>query len=61
MSGRKKRLRRGIESIKEQIEAHERKLEDARRQGKIGLEEYYEKEIESMKLAMAKKHRTLEK
>ncbi len=45
MTNRKKRLKRGIESLKEQIEIHEEKKEQAHDKGKIELENYYEKEI----------------
>lgn len=45
MTNRKKRLKRGIESLKEQIEIHEEKKEQAHDEGKIELENYYEKEI----------------
>ena len=47
MVKRKKRLERGIESLKEQIEIHEQKREDAIAQGKLELADYYGKEIES--------------
>lgn len=61
MSKRKKRAKKGIESIRKQIEIHEAKLEDARSRGNIALAEYYEKEIGSMKAALAKKQRVLRK
>jgi hypothetical protein len=38
-----------------QIDLHEKKLEDAKKSGSIGLEEYYEKEIENLRLAAARK------
>ncbi|MEK6895780.1 MAG: hypothetical protein AABX48_04645 [Nanoarchaeota archaeon] len=45
---REKRLERGIKSIEEQIKLHEEKREEAKKNGKIELEGYYEKEIESL-------------
>lgn len=61
MPKRKKRLRKGIESIRSQVETHRKKLEEARKLGNIGLAGYYEKEIESMVSALEKKKRMLGK
>ena len=55
MSKRRKRAKKGIDSIRKQIEIHSEKLQDARKKGNIFLAEYYEKEIESMKAALTKK------
>ena len=48
-------------SIDKQIELHKQKLDDAIKDGNIGLADYYEKEIESMKLAAEKKKMQLNK
>jgi len=61
MPKRKKRLRKGIESIREQIELHKEKLKAAERSGNIGLTDYYEKEIESLESAIRKKRSFLTK
>lgn len=61
MVKRKKRLERGIESLKEQIEIHEQKREDAIAQGKLELADYYEKEIESKTGTKKKKEGQLKK
>jgi len=59
MPKRKKRLRKGIESIREQIELHKEKLKAAEKSGNIGLSDYYEKEIESLESAIRKKQSAL--
>ena len=61
MASRKKRLKKGIESIKKQIELHEEKKTKAERGGNIELVDYYEKEIESKKRDKKEKERMLEK
>ncbi len=61
MVKRKKRLERGIESLKEQIEIHEQKREDAIAQGKLELADYYEKEIESKTETKKKKEGQLKR
>ncbi len=45
MTNRKKRLKKGIESIEKQIELHKEKLENTIKSGNIDLEGYYKKEI----------------
>jgi|TARA_B100001971_G_scaffold17488_2_gene13592 peptide subunit release factor 1 (eRF1) len=47
MVKRKKRLKKGIESLKKQIEFHEDKLEEAERKKDENLVRYYEKEIKA--------------
>tara|TARA_B100002003_G_C13967457_1_gene468321 strand:+ start:161 stop:349 length:189 start_codon:yes stop_codon:yes gene_type:complete len=47
MVKRKKRLKKGIESLKKQIEFHEDKLEEAERKKDESLVRYYEKEIKA--------------
>lgn len=59
MANRKKRLKKGIESIEEEIEKHQEKREKAIEEGKIELSDYYGKEIESLKRAKNKKEKML--
>lgn len=61
MPGRKKRLKKGIESVREQIGVHEEKLEKAKKAGNIGLAEYYEKEIRGLRLALGRKQGIIDK
>lgn len=55
MTNRKKRLKKGITSLKEQIEYHREKREQAEREGNIELEEYYRKEIKHLENAVERK------
>ena len=55
MPKRKKRLKKGIQSIEEQIEKHKEKLEQAIEEGKIELANYYEKEIKTFSKNKEKK------
>jgi hypothetical protein len=61
MTKRSKRLKKGIESIGEQIELHKKKMKAAQESGNIGLVDYYEKEIDSMEAALKKKQSILSK
>ena len=61
MVNRKKRLKKGIESIEEQIKIHEEKRQKALKEDKLELVEYYDKEIEQKKKDKAEKERLLEK
>lgn len=61
MVKRKKRLKKGIESLQEQILLHEQKQRDAESQGKIELVEYYKKEISSKEKDKLKKQLQLDK
>lgn len=61
MASRKKRLKKGIESLKKQIELHEEKKKKAEVEGNIELVDYYEKEIESKRRDKEEKERMLEK
>jgi hypothetical protein len=45
---RKKRLEKGIESIKEQIELHKAKLKKAEEEGQEELMDYYYKELNNL-------------
>lgn len=58
---RKKRLEKGIESLKEQIELHENKLEKAKEEGMEELVNYYEKEIRQKADELKKKKDILDK
>ena len=61
MTNRKKRLKKGIESLQEQIELHLEKKEVAENEGKIDLVGYYEREIEAKKETKRKKEEILKK
>jgi hypothetical protein len=61
MVKRKKSLKKGIISIKKQIEIHENKRERARDEGDLDLEKYYEKEIESLKKEKKRKKKLVER
>ncbi len=50
----KKRSKKGIESLENQINAHKEKLKKAQEKGDIGLANYYEKEIEQFERAKEK-------
>jgi len=58
---RKKRLEKGIDSLKEQIKIHEEKKKQAEEAGLPELVGYYEKEIEAKEKDMKKKKEILEK
>jgi len=59
MVNRKKRLRKGIESIEKQIKLHEEKKERAHEKDKIELEEYYKWEIKTLENEREKKKKFL--
>lgn len=61
MTSRKKRLKKGIESLKKQVEIHEKKLKEAVDKDYIELVEYYEKEIKAKKRDIEKKERLLKR
>jgi len=58
---RKKRLKKGIESLKEQIAIHKEKKKQAEEADLLELVKYYEKEITSKKEAMEEKKEILDK
>ena len=58
---RKKRLEKGIESLKEQIEIHEEKKKKAEEADMGELVGYYEKEIHSKEKALKEKKELLDK
>ncbi len=57
----KKRLKKGIESLKEQIEIHEKKRKMAEGEGNIELEDYYKRELEAKKKDIERKEELLKK
>lgn len=61
MTNRKKRLKKGIDSLTKQIEFHEQKLKKAEQENNFELAGYYKKEIISKKKDMEEKERLLEK
>jgi hypothetical protein len=61
MANRKKTLEKGVESLEREIKLHEEKLEQARKDGKIDLEKYYQKEIEGLRKTKERKEMMLEK
>lgn len=58
---RKKRLKKGVESLKEIIDEHKKKLQEAIIQGKEELAGYYYKEIKGKEEQLEKKKRWLMK
>ena len=61
MTNRKKRLKKGIESLNEQIRIHEEKRKKAEKEGLDELVNYYNKEIISKEETMRKKKGILDK
>jgi len=55
MPNRKKRLEKGIESIKEEIENHKQKRASAISKGDEYLSKYYDKEIKGMEKQLKRK------
>ena len=58
---RKKRLEKGIESIKKQEEIHQEKLKLAKEQKDECLTRYYEHELNNFEKVKKKKHEQLKK
>ena len=52
---RKKRLEKGIKSLRKQIEIHKEKLENAKKDGNEDLTRYYLKDIERLENEEKKK------
>jgi hypothetical protein len=61
MSNRKKRLKKGLDSIEEQILLHKQKQNESENKGEIEMVEYYKKEIEGLEKTKDKKKTMLEK
>lgn len=59
--GRKKRAKKGIKSLEEQISEHTAKLEKAYEEGRIELSSYYEKEIKKFQGNIEKKKTAIKK
>ena len=58
---RKKRLEKGIESLKKQIKIHEEKRDKAKEEGNLERYGYYESELEVFEKTKEKKKKQLEK
>ena len=58
---RKKRLKKGVESLKEQIEIHKEKLKKAIEEGKEELASYYVKDLARLESEEKKKEKQIEK
>ena len=58
---RKKRLRKGIDSLDEEIDRHEAKMEAAKKSGNEGLTKYYDREIGNLRKQRDNKKRMLDK
>lgn len=56
---RKKRLRKGIESLEERISEHVEKMRAAEIKGALELVDYYRREIQKFEREIAKKKRQL--
>ena len=61
MVNRKKRLKKSIESLEEQVLFHEEKKQLAEELGKRDLVEYYEKEIGRIKIRKRDREEMIEK
>ena len=61
MTNRKKRPKKGIESLQEQIELHKEKKKHAEEESDEGLTRYYIKEIEAKEKAREEKQALLDK
>ena len=61
MVSRKKRLKKGIESLEKQIKLHKEKKKKAELDDNFELTSYYEKEIEAKRKEKEKKERLLSK
>ncbi len=59
--GRKRRAKKGIESLERQIAEHAKKLEEAQKSGRIELAEYYKKELRKFEANIEKKKKTIGK
>ncbi|HLC63011.1 MAG TPA: hypothetical protein VJJ21_01710 [Candidatus Nanoarchaeia archaeon] len=56
---RKKRAEKSVTSLQERIEEHKLKLEQAKKEGKLELVSYYEKELEALNTYLMKKKKLL--
>lgn len=60
MVSRKRKLEKGIKTIEEQIKLHKEKKKKAKEEGRIELEEYYEKDIARLERQKEQKEQKLE-
>ena len=58
---RKRRLKKGIESIEKQLVLHKNKKEEAENEKKLELVKYYERELEAKRRDKAHKEKLLKK
>jgi DNA-nicking Smr family endonuclease len=58
---RKKRLRKGIDSLDEEIDLHEAKREAAKQAGNEGLPKYCDRELDNLRKHRDNKKRILDK
>jgi len=58
---RKKRLRKGIDSLEEEISHHEAKMAAAKKAGNEGLTKYYDRELDNLRRQRENKKRKLDK
>lgn len=58
---KKKKLKKGIESIEQRIQEHIPKLEEAIEKGDVGVEKYYRGELHRLKSQKARKKKKLMK
>jgi hypothetical protein len=58
---RKKRLRKGIDAIDEDIDRHEAKRAAAKQAGNEGLTKYYDRELDNLRRQRENKKRRLDK
>jgi len=61
MAKRRKKLKKGIGSLEEQIRLHKMKREEALKEGNAERAEYYKKEIETFENIKDKKEKQLSK
>jgi hypothetical protein len=61
MTNRKKRLKKSVNSLQEQVELHEEKKKQAEEENNEELVRYYEKEIETKEKAKKEKQAILDK
>ncbi len=61
MPSRKKRLKKGIESVQKSIKKHEQKIKKAESEDQVELINYYKKEIKGMKDQLSRKKKFLDK
>ena len=61
MTNRKKRLKKGIDSLREQIEIHNQKRNKAIEDGMEELVDYYNREIQAKEKTLREKQEILDK